>query len=210
EDLNQIMARYGRNSMLRVIVFHRGTVMHALVETKSQEIADQVKRELDGQNIFTQCNTLRIRYSSFRQLHVNYNNERSWDFTNAGLPTGYPSKNYPPLTEETLRKHIRSTYSRLGMKYSQRPIRENTEMPIVFVVIHADTLLSCNDLAALFAVYGDVRTVKVLQEPRPCAIVHLADFQQCARAVRYLSGLEVHGHLLELSVNRRDKILPSS
>lgn len=76
--------------------------MHALVETKSQEIAginrrrilwqfvfalDQVKRELDGQNIFTQCNTLRIRYSSFRQLHVNYNNERSWDFTNAGLPS---------------------------------------------------------------------------------------------------------------------------
>ncbi|KAF4657875.1 hypothetical protein FOZ61_006002 [Perkinsus olseni] len=170
--ISQIMSRYGRDSMRRVIVFHRGAVMHALVETKNQEIADRVKTELDGQNIFTQCNTLRVHYSSFRQLHVKYNNERSWDFTNGAL--------------------------------------SDSDMPVVFVTTHTDASLSCNDLAALFAVYADVHTVKVVQEPRPCAIVHLSNFEQCRTAVRFLSGLEVHGHLLELDINRREKSMPSS
>ncbi|KAF4723207.1 hypothetical protein FOZ62_032103 [Perkinsus olseni] len=207
--ISQIMSRYGRDSMRRVIVFHRGAVMHALVETKNQEIADRVKTELDGQNIFTQCNTLRVHYSSFRQLHVKYNNERSWDFTNGALSAGYLNTRSPQLSEAALRRHIHSALSRQARAH-RSSVRENSDMPVVFVTTHTDASLSCNDLAALFAVYADVHTVKVVQEPRPCAIVHLSNFEQCRTAVRFLSGLEVHGHLLELDINRQEKSMPSS
>jgi len=40
------------------------------------------KRELDGQNIYAGCCTLRLQYSSLTNLNVKFNNEKSRDFSN--------------------------------------------------------------------------------------------------------------------------------
>jgi len=41
-----------------------------------------------GQNIYSGCNKLQIQYSHLSDVTVNYNNDRSFDFTNPSLPPG--------------------------------------------------------------------------------------------------------------------------
>ena len=48
-------------------------------------------QQLDGQNIYNSCCTLRIEYSKLPSLNVKYNNDKSRDFTNPSLPTGDPT-----------------------------------------------------------------------------------------------------------------------
>jgi len=50
--------------------------------------AQAAKLSLDGQNIYNGCCTLRIEYSKLSNLNVKYNNDKSRDYTNPGLPTG--------------------------------------------------------------------------------------------------------------------------
>ena len=56
-------------------------------------MADQMQTEtaklsLDGQNIYTNCCTLRIDYSKLASLNVRFNNLKSRDYTRNDLPTG--------------------------------------------------------------------------------------------------------------------------
>lgn len=56
-------------------------------------MADQIATEtaklsLDGQNIYTNCCTLRIDYSKLLCLNVKYNNAKSRDYTRHDLPSG--------------------------------------------------------------------------------------------------------------------------
>ena len=48
-------------------------------------------QQLDGQNIYNSCCTLRIEYSKLTSLNVKYNNDKSRDYTNPSLPTGDPA-----------------------------------------------------------------------------------------------------------------------
>ena len=43
---------------------------------------------MNGQNIYNGCCTLRIDFSKLASLNVKYNNDKSRDYTNPGLPTG--------------------------------------------------------------------------------------------------------------------------
>jgi len=58
--------------------------------------AVEAKNELDGQNIYSGCCTLRIQFSSLQNLNVKFNNEKSRDFTNPNLPTT-PADNMHPV-----------------------------------------------------------------------------------------------------------------
>ena len=56
-------------------------------------MADQITTEtaklsLDGQNIYTNCCTLRIDYSKLQCLNVKFNNTKSRDYTRHDLPSG--------------------------------------------------------------------------------------------------------------------------
>ena len=51
-------------------------------------IAQTAKLSLDGQNIYTNCCTLRIAYSKMTSLKVKYNNDKSFDYTRPNLPRG--------------------------------------------------------------------------------------------------------------------------
>ena len=51
-------------------------------------IAQTAKLSLDGQNIYTNCCTLRIAYSKMTSLKVKFNNEKSYDYTRPNLPSG--------------------------------------------------------------------------------------------------------------------------
>uniref|UniRef100_A0A7I4AQW7 RRM domain-containing protein n=1 Tax=Physcomitrium patens TaxID=3218 RepID=A0A7I4AQW7_PHYPA len=61
--------------------------LQALLQYASQSSAVQARSTLQGRNIYDGCCTLDIQYSNLQELQVNYNNERTRDFTNAALPS---------------------------------------------------------------------------------------------------------------------------
>ena len=54
-------------------------------------------QSLGGQNIYNNCNTLKIDFSKLQMLNVKYNNEKSRDYTNPGLPSGEGSPQMPGM-----------------------------------------------------------------------------------------------------------------
>ncbi|KAK9134437.1 hypothetical protein Syun_013767 [Stephania yunnanensis] len=60
----------------------------ALVQFQSRQSAVSARNSLQGRNIYDGCCQLDIQFSNLSELQVNYNNERSRDFTNPSLPSG--------------------------------------------------------------------------------------------------------------------------
>ncbi|XP_065070144.1 polypyrimidine tract-binding protein 1-like isoform X1 [Rhopilema esculentum] len=83
--LHQIFSKYG--TILKIVTFTRSGQYQALVQYQSGHSAEQGKKNLDGQNIYTGCNTLRIKFSKLTNLNVKYNNEKSRDYTRQDLPS---------------------------------------------------------------------------------------------------------------------------
>jgi len=62
-------------------MFKRVPGNQALIEMESPEMAIEAKNALDGQNIYTGCNYLRVQYSALPNLEVTQNSEKSRDYT---------------------------------------------------------------------------------------------------------------------------------
>ncbi|XP_013784431.2 polypyrimidine tract-binding protein 1-like isoform X2 [Limulus polyphemus] len=84
--LHQIFSRVGK--VLKIITFTKNGTFQALIQYPDVITAQAAKLSLDGQNIYNGCCTLRIDYSKLNNLNVKYNNDKSRDFTNPGLPMG--------------------------------------------------------------------------------------------------------------------------
>ena len=78
-----------------MFVFIGWTVLdqfQALIQMADSIATETAKLSLDGQNIYTNCCTLRIDYSKLSTLNVKYNNEKSMDYTRQ-LTSGPPEHN---------------------------------------------------------------------------------------------------------------------
>ncbi|XP_037091487.1 polypyrimidine tract-binding protein 1-like, partial [Pollicipes pollicipes] len=87
--LQQIFSRVGK--VLKIVTFTKNNSFQALIQYPDVVTAQAAKLQLDGQNIYNSCCTLRIEYSKLTSLNVKYNNDKSRDFTNPSLPTGDPT-----------------------------------------------------------------------------------------------------------------------
>lgn len=86
EVLYQIFSRYGK--VLKIVTFTRNNSFQVLIQYPDVVTAQSAKLSLDGQNVYNSCCTLRIEYSKLTNLNVKYNNDKSRDYTNPGLPNG--------------------------------------------------------------------------------------------------------------------------
>ncbi|GAV03845.1 hypothetical protein RvY_14220 [Ramazzottius varieornatus] len=84
--LHGIFGRFGK--VLKIIIFTKNHQFQVLIQYMDRQSASAAKQNLDGQNIYTGCCTLRIDYSRLDNLRVTYNNDKSRDFTNPNLPSG--------------------------------------------------------------------------------------------------------------------------
>uniref|UniRef100_A0A0A9ZC61 Polypyrimidine tract-binding protein 3 n=1 Tax=Lygus hesperus TaxID=30085 RepID=A0A0A9ZC61_LYGHE len=82
----QIFSRYGK--VLKIVTFTKNNSFQVLVQFQDVVSAQTAKMALDGQNVYNGCCTLRIEYSKLTSLNVKYNNDKSRDYTNPGLPNG--------------------------------------------------------------------------------------------------------------------------
>lgn len=86
EVFYQIFSKFG--DVLKIITFTKNQQFQALIQMADQIATETAKLSLDGQNIYTNCCTLRIDYSKLAQLNVKYNNSKSYDYTRKDLPAG--------------------------------------------------------------------------------------------------------------------------
>lgn len=84
--LHTLFSRYGK--VLRIITFNKNNTFQALVQISEANAAQLAKQNLENQNVYNGCCTLRIDYSKLSTLNVKYNNDKSRDYTNPNLPSG--------------------------------------------------------------------------------------------------------------------------
>ncbi|CAI4230876.1 unnamed protein product [Auanema sp. JU1783] len=86
EVLHSLFSRYGK--VLRIITFNKNNTFQALIQMNEASSAQMGKQNLENQNVYNGCCTLRIDYSKLSTLNVKYNNDKSRDYTNPSLPSG--------------------------------------------------------------------------------------------------------------------------
>jgi len=169
----------GENGMVRCVIFSRADQIQALVELATMDDAVAVRTTLDGLNIYPGANTLKVQYSSMTELHVKANNSKSYDFTTAA-----PEKN--AMTVAPM-KDLKGG--------------KNLGVPIC-IVRNIHERARVEDLAALFAVYGNVSHVKLLVgKSRGSAIVQMQDLLHCSVAQVNLQHIPLYGRHLEIEVS---------
>lgn len=84
EVVHQVFSPYG--FVEKIVTFSKSAGLQALVQFAVQQHATQARNALQGRNIYDGCCTLDIQFSNLQELQVNFNNERTRDYTNAQLP----------------------------------------------------------------------------------------------------------------------------
>ncbi|XP_053214980.1 polypyrimidine tract-binding protein 1-like isoform X2 [Panonychus citri] len=82
----QIFSRFGK--VTKIVTFTKNATFQALIQYESSFNASTAKQALDGQQMFSSGNVLRIEFSKLSNINVKYNNDKSRDFTNPLLPPG--------------------------------------------------------------------------------------------------------------------------
>lgn len=86
ETFYSIFTRFGK--VTKIVTFSKNGTFQALIQYESSVNASAAKQALDGQQMFSSGNILRIEFSKLGNLNVKYNNDKSRDFTNPMLPSG--------------------------------------------------------------------------------------------------------------------------
>jgi len=129
-----------------------------------------------------------VQYSSMTELHVKANNSKAFDFT---LPQMEP--------ERKDKRQVRRKETVDATVSSDSP-------PVLVVGNLSTSACKVEDVAALFAVYGNVSRVQLLWPARRAtqdvgvALVHLQDHAHCAVAQLHLHGVPLHGRQLQVEI----------
>uniref|UniRef100_A0A7N2KWL3 RRM domain-containing protein n=3 Tax=Quercus TaxID=3511 RepID=A0A7N2KWL3_QUELO len=92
--LHQVFSPHG--FVEKIVTFQKSAGFQALIQYQSRQSAVVARTALQGRNIYDGCCQLDIQYSNLDELQVNYNNERSRDFTNPNLPTEQKGRSSQP------------------------------------------------------------------------------------------------------------------
>ncbi|EER09567.1 polypyrimidine tract binding protein, putative [Perkinsus marinus ATCC 50983] len=232
--ISQVMNKFG--GLEKVIVFNRGNAVQALVQLADVDTANVAKEQLDGQNIYAGCNTIKVQYSSLPQLEVKHNNERSWDFTNPSLlPGGMEAgSGLTPLHQQQMLGGAAGGQSPANLMANFNYVQAmnalsqaNLQNPSAAMAAAAAALQASmgaapvvivhglneqetrpDDLAALFAVYGNVVRVKIMFKARHTALVQMQTVGECHTAIAHLKGIRLHGNKLTMEMSKGGRELP--
>eukprot|EP00897_Mesotaenium_endlicherianum_P000287 jgi/Mesen1/10259/ME000778S09597 len=82
--LHQVFSPHG--FVEKIVIFQKFAGLQALLQYANQQSAAQACSTLQGRNIYDGCCTLDIQFSNLDELQVNFNNDRTRDYTNSELP----------------------------------------------------------------------------------------------------------------------------
>ncbi|XP_041007478.1 polypyrimidine tract-binding protein homolog 3-like isoform X3 [Juglans microcarpa x Juglans regia] len=211
----------------------------ALIQYQSHQSALSAIDALQGRNIYDGCCQLDIQFSNLSELQVNYNNERSRDFTNPALPS------------EQKGRSSQSGYGDAGSMYGLQPpgtravafpqVCVDQAFLLAFLFQMGDaaaitaafsgglppgisgtndrcTVLVSNlnpdkfdedKLFNLFSLYGNIVRIKLLRSKPDHALIQMGDGFQAELAVHFLKGALLFGKQLEVNFSKYPNITPA-
>ncbi|XP_059630478.1 polypyrimidine tract-binding protein homolog 3 isoform X2 [Cornus florida] len=207
EVLHQVFSPHG--FVEKIVIFQKSAGFQALIQYQLRQSAVSARNSLQGRNIYDGCCQLDIQFSNLNELQVNYNNERSRDFTNPSLPTEQKGRSSQPgygdagvgfpqmgnaaavaAFQGALPPGISGTNDRCTVLVSNlNPDRVDEDM-----------------LFNLFSIYGNIVRIKLLRNKPDHALVQMGDGFQAELAVHFLKGAMLFGKHLEVNFSKHPNI----
>lgn len=222
EVLHQVFSPYG--FVEKIVTFQKSAGFQALIQYQSRQNALSAIDALQGRNIYDGCCQLDIQFSNLSELQVNYNNERSRDFTNPALPS------------EQKGRSSQSGYGDMGGMYGLQPpgaravaypqmgdaatiaaafggrlppgISGTNDRCTVLVSNLNPDKIDEDKLFNLFSLYGNIVRIKLLRSKPDHALIQMGDGFQAEFAVNFLKGALLFGKRLEVNYSKYPNITP--
>ncbi|KAK4345920.1 hypothetical protein RND71_036096 [Anisodus tanguticus] len=221
--LHQVFSPHG--IVEKIVTFQKSAGFQVLIQYQLLQSAVSARNSLQGRNIYDGCCQLDIQFSNLDELQVNYNNERSRDFTNPNLPSEQKGKS-PQV--------VSIGYGDAGGMYSLQgsgprgvvfPQMGNAAAiaaafpgglpPGISGTNDRCTILVSNlnpdridedKLFNLFSIYGNIARIKLLRNKPDHALVQMGDGFQAELAVHFLKGAMLFGQRLEVNYSKHPNI----
>ncbi|KAK9678722.1 hypothetical protein RND81_11G229300 [Saponaria officinalis] len=219
--LNQVFSPYG--FVEKIITFQKSAGFQALIQFQTRQSATSAMSALHGRNIYDGCCQLDIQYSNLSDLQVNYNNERSRDFTNPDLPSeqrGRSSQSGYGDGGGMYGVHGAggSGYQQMGNAAAMAAFAGglppgvsgmNDRCTVIVSNLNPDKIDE-DKLFNLFSLYGNIVRIKLLRSKPDHALVEMADGFQAELAVHFLKGALLFGKRIEVNYSKYSNITPSA
>lgn len=211
--LHQVFSPHG--FVEKIVTFQKSAGFQALVQYQLRQSAVSARTALQGRNIYDGCCQLDIQFSNLDELQVNYNNDRSRDFTNPNLPS-----------EQKGRSSHQSGYGDVGVAFPQMAnsaaiaaafggglppgISGTNDRCTVLVSNLNPDRIDEDKLFNLFSLYGNIVRIKLLRHKPDHALVQMGDGFQAELAVHFLKGAMLFGKRLEVNFSKHPNITPGA
>ncbi|XP_015754388.1 PREDICTED: heterogeneous nuclear ribonucleoprotein L-like [Acropora digitifera] len=195
--------------VLKIVIF-RKSGLQAMVEFATVEQAMQAKDTLNGADIYTGCNTLKIEFSKADSLNVYRNDENTFDYTQPDKPPG-PGPVRPPVKEGLLSPPPRRPFPprRGGMRMQaprpflppRPPAMEGAHVIMVYG-LH-ESKMNCDRLFNVLCCYGNVLKIKFLLNKPGTAMVEMSDHVACNTIIQCLGKQKLFDKQLDVSFSKQ-------
>ncbi|XP_048586548.1 heterogeneous nuclear ribonucleoprotein L [Nematostella vectensis] len=217
---------FSKQGMVQRIVIFRKSGLQAMVEFDCVEAARHAKETLNGADIYTGCNTLKIEYSRAQQLNVRKNDSETYDYTQDKGPgmLGHPPPKQgllsPPPPAYGGGPPAYGGAPNYGgappMGYGAQPMqapqmqtyRNHPSGGNVIMVYGLDKdKMNCDRLFNLLCCYGNVIKIKFLLGKPGTAMAELHEHVACNTVMENLSKMTLFDQQLEFSFSKQDYLV---
>ncbi|WJX66198.1 hypothetical protein P8452_50778 [Trifolium repens] len=219
--LQQVFSPHGY--VEKIVTFQKSAGFQALIQYGTLQSAVAARGALQGRNVYDGCCQLDIQFSNLDELQVNYNNDRSRDFTNPNLPTeqkGRPSQSgyggdagmYAGVQGSGPRQggfshmsNAAAIEAAFGGDLPPGITGTNERCTILVANLNPDRIDE-DKLFNLFSIYGNIMRIKILRNKPDHALVQMGDGFQAELAVHFLKGTMLFGKRLEVNFSKHPNI----
>lgn len=221
EVLHQVFSPHG--FVEKIVTFQKSAGFQALIQYQTRQCAATALNALQGRNIYDGCCQLDIQFSNLTELQVNYNNERSRDFTNPSLPSEQKGRSSQSGYGDAagmygLQPPGAVAFPQMGNAAAIAAAFSGGLPPGVSGTNDRCTILVSNlnpekvdedKLFNLFSLYGNIARIKLLHNKPDHALVQMGDGFQAELAVHFLKGALLFGKRMEVNFSKYPNITPA-
>ncbi|VFQ91072.1 unnamed protein product [Cuscuta campestris] len=215
EVLHQVFSPHG--FVEKIVTFQKSAGFQALIQYQTNQNAITARNALQGRNIYDGCCQLDIQFSNLDELQVNYNNDKSRDFTNPNLPTEQRGKSSQhgygdvggmyPLQASVGFHQMGNSAIAAAFPGGLPPGISGTNDRCTILVSNLDPdRIDEDKLFNLFSIYGNIVKIKLLRNKPDHALVQMGDGFQAELAVHFLKGSILFGKRLEVNFSKHPNI----
>ncbi|KAG4998131.1 hypothetical protein JHK85_029570 [Glycine max] len=210
----------------KILVWWPRTGFQALIQYQSRQSAVAARSTLQGRNIYDGCCQLDIQFSNLDELQVNYNNDRSRDFTNPNLPTEQKGRPSQPGYGDAGNMYAAQGSGARAVGFPQMAnaaaiaaafggglppgITGTNDRCTVLVSNLNPDRIDEDKLFNLFSIYGNIMRIKLLRNKPDHALIQMGDGFQAKLAVHFLRGAMLFEKRLEVNFSKHPKITPGA